>query len=125
MPGRHRGRPFSPAHEEIPREYLSGRPTATGKEITDVVTNQVLPAYQAFGNFIATEYAPHGRTTLAITSLGGGEERYLNDIRSRTTIGDMTPDQIHQTGLHEIERIQADMVAIAHQEGFKDPGDVP
>jgi hypothetical protein len=39
---------------------------------------------QAFGIFIGTEYAPHGRTTLAVTSLSGGEKRYLNDIRSRS-----------------------------------------
>ena len=90
------------------------------KAITETVVNEVLPAYVAFGNFITDEYAPFGRTTLAVTSLPGGEQRYLNDIRSRTTVSKLTPDQIHQIGLHEIERIQADMLAIAHQEGFAD-----
>ena len=90
------------------------------RAITDTVTNEVLPAYQAFGKFIATEYAPNGRTTLAVTSLPGGEERYLNDIRSRTTISTLTPDQIHEIGLREIDRIEADMLVIAHREGFAD-----
>jgi len=90
------------------------------QEITETVVNEVLPAYVAFGNFIAREYAPDGRTTLAVTSLPGGEQRYLNDIRSRTTLSNLTPDQIHQLGLREIERIQAEMLAIAHQEGFAD-----
>ena len=63
---------------------------------------------------------PHGRTTLAVTSLPGGEQRYLNDIRSRTTVSTLTPDQIHQIGLHEIDRIEADMLVIAHHEGFAD-----
>ena len=90
------------------------------RAITDAVTNEVLPAYQAFGNFIGTEYAPHGRTTLAVTSLPGGEKRYLNDIRSRTTVSTLTPDQIHQIGLREIDRIEADMLVIAHREGFAD-----
>jgi uncharacterized protein (DUF885 family) len=88
--------------------------------ITETVVNEVLPAYLAFSTFIAEEYAPYGRTTLSVTSLPGGEQRYLNDIRSRTTLGKLTPDQIHQIGLHEIERIQADMLAIAHREGFAD-----
>ena len=90
------------------------------KAITDAVTNEVLPAYRAFGEFIATEYAPRGRTTLAVTSLPGGEKRYLNDIRSRTTISTLSPDAIHQIGLREMERIEADMLAIAHREGFAD-----
>ena len=90
------------------------------KAIAETVVNEVLPSYVAFSNFIADEYAPHGRTTLAVTALPGGEQRYLNDIRSRTTLSKLTPDQIHQIGLREIERIEADMVAIAHHEGFAD-----
>ena len=90
------------------------------KAITDTVRNEVLPAYQAFGRFMAAEYAPNGRTTLAVTSLTGGDERYLNDIRSRTTISTLTPDQIHEIGLREIDRIQADMLVIARREGFAD-----
>jgi uncharacterized protein (DUF885 family) len=79
-----------------------------------------LPAYRAFSSFIATEYAPYGRTTLAVTSLLGGEQRYRNDIRSRTTVSNLTPDQIHQIGLREIDRIQAIMLSIAQQQGFTD-----
>jgi uncharacterized protein (DUF885 family) len=90
------------------------------KAIAETVVNEVLPSYVAFSNFIAEEYAPYGRTTLAVTALSGGEQRYLNDIRSRTTLSKLTPDQIHQIGLHEIERIEADMLAIAHHEGFAD-----
>jgi uncharacterized protein (DUF885 family) len=88
--------------------------------ITRAVNDEVLPAYQAFASFIADEYAPHGRSVLAVTSLPGGEQRYLNDIRSRTTVGNLTPDQIHRIGLREIERIQAQMLEIARQEGFTD-----
>src|SRR6202041_3314883 len=68
----------------------------------------------------ATEYAPMGRTTLSVTSLPGGKERYLNDIRSRTTISTLSPAQIHAIGLHEIERIQREMLAIARAQGFSD-----
>jgi uncharacterized protein (DUF885 family) len=90
------------------------------KAATDAVVNEVLPAYKAFGSFIATDYAPHGRTVLAVTSLPDGEHRYRNDIRSRTTVSNLTPEQIQQIGLHEIDRIEADMLAIAQQQGFAD-----
>ena len=88
--------------------------------ITEAVVNEVLPAYQAFGDFIAAEYAPHGRATLGIAALPGGKARYLNDIRSRTTVSNLSPAQIHDIGLKEIDRIQADMLTIARQQGFAD-----
>ncbi len=90
------------------------------RAITDTVSREVLPAYRAFGEFIRTEYAPHGRTTLAVTSLPRGRARYLNDIRSRTTVSTLSPDQIHELGLKEIARIEADMRVIAQREGFGD-----
>jgi uncharacterized protein (DUF885 family) len=88
--------------------------------ITEAVNNEVVPAYKSFAAFVASEYAPHGRATLSVTSLPGGKERYLNDIRSRTTISNLTPDQIHDIGLREIDRIQGEMLTIARKEGFAD-----
>ncbi len=90
------------------------------REIRDAVANEVLPAYAAFSTYIAQEYAPHGRTALAVTSLPGGEARYLNAIKSRTTVSSLTPDAIHQIGVREIERIETDMRAIAQRQGFAD-----
>ena len=90
------------------------------KEITETVVKEVLPAYLDFANFMAKEYAPSGRTTLAVTSLPSGELRYRNDIRSRTTISNLTPDQIHQIGLREIDRIEGQMLEIAKGQGFQD-----
>lgn len=89
-------------------------------EITAVVTREVLPAYEDFARFITNEYAPQGRTALAVSSLPGGEARYLNDIRSLTTVSTLTPAQIHQIGLKEIDRIQSEMLAIARSQGFSD-----
>jgi uncharacterized protein (DUF885 family) len=90
------------------------------KAINDAVVDEVLPAYTSFASFIATEYAPHGRSTLSVTSLPGGMPRYLNDIKSRTSLSKLTPGEIHQIGLREMERIQAEMLSIARHEGFAD-----
>jgi uncharacterized protein (DUF885 family) len=89
------------------------------QQITDAINTDVIPAYKAFANFLRTEYAPAGRTTLSIKSLADGEKRYQNDIYGRTTTH-LTPDEIHQLGLREIDRIQAEMLAIAKKEGFAD-----
>jgi uncharacterized protein (DUF885 family) len=112
--------PFLIPTQKYPADIQAAEQARLTKAITDAVNNEVLPAYKSFEKFIATEYAPHGRTTLTLTSLPGGEKRYENNIRSLTTVSDMTPDQIHQLGLKEMERIQAEIMAIAKQEGFKD-----
>jgi uncharacterized protein (DUF885 family) len=89
------------------------------QQITDAINSDVIPAYKTFAAFLRTEYAPQGRTTLSVTSLPEGQKRYQNDIFARTTTR-MMPDEIHQLGLREIDRIQAEMTAIAKKEGFAD-----
>jgi uncharacterized protein (DUF885 family) len=88
-------------------------------EITEAVNTDVLPAYRTFATFIATDYAPHGRTTLAVTSLPDGVRRYQNDILGRTTTT-LTPDQIHTLGLNEVARITTEMTVLANKAGFAD-----
>jgi uncharacterized protein (DUF885 family) len=106
------------------KKFPAGFPDADRQrltqEITEAVNNDVLPAYREFSKFISSEYVSHGRTTLSVESLSGGEQRYLNNIRFRTTVSDMTPQQIHDLGLQEIERIQAESLAIAKSLGFAD-----
>jgi uncharacterized protein (DUF885 family) len=89
------------------------------RQIAAAINSAVVPAYLAFAAFLRSEYAPEGRTTLAVISLANGQKRYQNDIYARTTTR-MTPDEIHQLGLREIDRIQAEMTAIAKKEGFAD-----
>jgi uncharacterized protein (DUF885 family) len=88
-------------------------------EITAAINNDVIPAYRTFAAFITTDYAPHGRTSLAVTSLPDGARRYQNDILGRTTTR-LTPDQIHTIGLNEVTRITAEMTTLAQKAGFKD-----
>jgi uncharacterized protein (DUF885 family) len=89
------------------------------KEITDAINTDVIPGYKTFATFLRDEYAQQGRTTLSVMSLPDGPRRYENDIYARTTTH-MTPDEIHQLGLREMERIQAQMLVIAKREGFPD-----
>ena len=112
--------PFLLPTKKFPNSIPAEEQPRLRKEITEAVVKEVLPAYVDFASFIADEYAPFGRTTLAVTSLAGGEQRYLNDIRARTTLSNLTPDQIHQIGLREMNRIEVEMLVIAHGEGFQD-----
>jgi len=111
--------PFLQPTKKFPASISPEDQKRLTEQITAAINTDVIPAYKTFATFVRTEYAPHGRTTLAITSLPDGEKRYQNDIYGRTTTH-MTADEIHQLGLREIERIQAEMTVIAKKEGFPD-----
>jgi uncharacterized protein (DUF885 family) len=111
--------PFLQPTKKYPASIAADDQKRLTQAITDAVNTDVLPAYKTFAAFIRTEYAPQGRMTLSITSLPDGQKRYENDIYARTTTH-MTADEIHQLGLREIDRIEAEMTAIAKKEGFAD-----
>jgi uncharacterized protein (DUF885 family) len=105
------------------KKYPAGISAEDQKRLTQQITNainkDVIPAFKGFATFLSTVYAPQGRTTLAVTSLPDGEKRYENNIYASTTTH-MTADEIYQLGLREVDRIQAEMLAIAKKEGFED-----
>jgi uncharacterized protein (DUF885 family) len=111
--------PFLKPTKKFPAEISADDQKRLTQEITNTVNADVLPAYKKFAEFIRTEYAPQGRTTLSVMSLTDGQKRYEHDIYARTTTH-MSPEEIHQLGLREIDRIQAEMTAIAKKEGFAD-----
>jgi uncharacterized protein (DUF885 family) len=111
--------PFLLPAKKFPAEISAADRKRLTEEMTNAVNKDVIPAYKAFAVFLRTEYAAHGRTTLSVTSLPDGQKRYENDIYARTTTR-MTADEIHQIGLREIDRIEAEMTAIAKKEGFRD-----
>jgi|HubBroStandDraft_6_1064221.scaffolds.fasta_scaffold00378_11 uncharacterized protein (DUF885 family) len=111
--------PFLLPTKKFPAGFSEEDKQRLSRQITEAVNSDVIPAYKSFAAFIQTEYAPQGRTTLAITSLADGEKRYANDIYGRTTTR-MTADEIHQLGLREMDRIETEMTAIAKKEGFDD-----
>jgi uncharacterized protein (DUF885 family) len=88
-------------------------------EIVQVVNSDVVPAYRRFAEFVAKDYAPHGRTTIGLNSLPDGARRYQQAIREQTTT-DMSPAEIHALGLREVERINGLLTNLAVKAGYKD-----
>src|SRR5436305_1482239 len=98
-------------------------PEADRKRLHDAiiaaVDSEVRPAYTKLANFIATEYAPKGRMEPGSWSLPDGDARYRFSIRRLTTTT-MDPETIHELGLKEVARIEAEELAIAKKLGFAD-----
>jgi uncharacterized protein (DUF885 family) len=89
------------------------------QQMLAVIGKQVLPAYQRFAHFMEVSYIPAGQTEPGISALADGAKYYQFLIR-RTTTTDLTADQIHQIGLDEVKKDEAEMLAIAQKLGFQD-----
>jgi len=88
-------------------------------EMLHAITKEVLPAYLRFARFLEVSYIPAGRAEPGISSLPDGAKYYQFLIR-RTTTTDLTAEQIHQIGLDEVKRDEAEMLVIASKLGFAD-----
>ncbi|MGA6983384.1 MAG: DUF885 domain-containing protein [Candidatus Sulfotelmatobacter sp.] len=113
--------PFLAPAKEFPASISASDQKRLAEEIRSVVDSDVLPAYHRFAEFIAGDYAPHGRATIGLSSLPDGARRYQQAIREQTTT-DMSAGEIHALGVREVERINALLTELAIKAGYKDLG---
>ena len=73
-------------------------------EYRAMIEGELMPAYRELRAFVADEYMPATRHSSGMAALPNGEAWYAYNARSSTTT-DLTPAQIHQIGLDEVERI--------------------
>ena len=69
-----------------------------------LIAGELMPAYRELRAFIANEYMPATRGSHGLAALPDGADWYAYNARNSTTT-DLTPAQIHQIGLDEVERI--------------------
>jgi uncharacterized protein (DUF885 family) len=103
---------------QMPSTIAEADQTAMRAEAATVIRDVVAPAYQRLLAFIRAEYLPRARTTLAATAMPDGEAYYQATIEKFTTLT-LTARQIHDIGLKEVARIEAEMQATKDRAGFK------
>lgn len=111
--------PFAQPTNKFPKEFSEADQARLRAGVVAAIRDQVLPSYVTFAKFVRDEYAPKGRTDIGIWALPQGDERYAFAVRLQTTTN-MTPEEIHQLGLREVARIEAEQLEIARQLGFSD-----
>jgi uncharacterized protein (DUF885 family) len=79
----------------------------------------VMPGYQALLRFVQEEYLPGSRAEVGACHLPNGREFYQHRIRYFTSL-DLTPEQVHGTGLSEVKRIRAEMEDLLRDIHFED-----
>ncbi|HEX6037476.1 DUF885 domain-containing protein [Longimicrobium sp.] len=106
-------KPFTAFPAGVP-EAERARLAAAGRA---AVEESVVPGYRDFLQFIQREYVPAARAGIGASELPNGRAIYAQRVRSYTTL-DVTPDQVHETGLREVARIRAQMDSLIRATGF-------
>jgi len=88
-------------------------------ELLAAIRDGMNPAYMRFTAYVRDEYVPQGRKDPGMWALPDGDERYAAQVKSNTTTN-MTAEEIHQLGLKEVARIEAETLKVANRLGYKD-----
>jgi uncharacterized protein (DUF885 family) len=111
--------PFAQPFNKFPDSISAAEQKRLREQGLAVIRDSVLPAYVSFTKFVREEYAPKGRMEPGAWSLPNGAEYYAFRVKESTTTN-LTPEEIHQIGLSEVTQIEAKMLQVVNQLGFKD-----
>jgi uncharacterized protein (DUF885 family) len=111
--------PLAAPLKKFPAEVKPAEQERIKAEMLDAIGKEVLPAYLRFARFLEVSYIPAGRAEPGVWALRDGAKYYAYRIRRETTT-DLTAEQIHQIGLDEVKRDEAEMLVIAQKLGFQD-----
>jgi uncharacterized protein (DUF885 family) len=87
----------------------------------EVITEKVYPAYARLHAYLLDQYLPACRETIGASDLPNGEAYYNYCIKRHTTTH-LSPLEIHEIGLMEVERITHEMQRILDEIDF--PGTI-
>ena len=77
----------------------------------NLIINEINPAYEELNNFLKNDYLVNSRDSIGIKDIPNGKQ-YYEELARHFTTTDLTPDEIHDIGLKEIERIRGEMEEI-------------
>lgn len=108
---------FYRAFDNMPSNMPAAEQARLRAEAKAAINESVIPAYKNLLNFYLNEYTPATRTTVAARDMPNGVDFYESQVRKYTTL-ELSGEEIHQIGLSEVARIQAEMRQTMLDAGF-------
>jgi uncharacterized protein (DUF885 family) len=103
---------------QMPDSMPAAEQAALRAEASAVIKDVIAPAYANLLSMIRNEYLEKARRTLGASEMPDGSRFYQAQIEKHTTLT-LTPREIHDIGLKELARIDAEMRATKDRAGFK------
>jgi len=110
--------PFAAPARQLPPSLTREDARRLGEAFRREVAERTVPALQRLLGFVQTDYlAAARRDAIGWSALPNGKAWYRQWVREQTTT-QLTPEQVHELGLKEVARIQAEITALAPRIGF-------
>jgi uncharacterized protein (DUF885 family) len=84
------------------------------KAFAALVDQQIVPAVRRYTEFLEKEYLPSAREVIAVSANPNGAACYEASVRAFSTLP-KSANEVHDTGLREVARIDAEIKAIAER----------
>lgn len=110
--------PFAKPLAKFPKTIAPADQQRLRAAMVAAVDTNVRPAYRKLADFIATDYAPAGRTEAGIWALPNGRALYRYSVRTRASTN-MSPDQIYNLGIAQVAKVEKEQTAIVRKLGFQ------
>ncbi len=104
--------------KQMPASFSAADKARLTKEYQAMIANDIMPAFRKLRGYITNDYLPKTRDSVGLDKLPDGAAWYAFNVRQTTTT-DLTPAQIHELGLSEVERIHGEMQQVMKDVGFK------
>ena len=99
------------------RDLSDEQRESLSNELREIISQDLNPAFQKLYDFVKNDYLPACRSEAGIWALPDGKDRYNLIVKYYTTL-DLTFDEVHETGLKEVNRILGEMEKIKDSLGF-------
>ncbi len=96
--------------------FTEAESKAFAKDLLGAIEGGIRPALKRYRDTLEKELLPRarGEDRVGVNNLPDGARCYKTQIRAHTSL-DKTADELHQLGLQEIERINAEMVTLGEK----------
>lgn len=104
--------------QNMPESFSEEERETLTASYRDAIENKLIPTYAMMRDFVRDEYLSATTESVGMTDLPGGDEWYAYRVATTTTT-DLSPQEIHEIGLAEVERIHGKMQEVMDEVGFK------
>ena len=110
--------PYWAAVEKFPDAIGAADRARLAGEYRAAIERDIMPALRRLRAFLSDEYLPAARSSIGLSEAPGGADYYGVRIAEMTTLP-LTAEEVHQTGLSEVARINAELAKAKAEAGRK------
>ncbi len=102
----------------LPENYSLAQKDSIMQLGEKLIDETLVPQFKRIKSFFENVYFPAARQSIGVSEIPDGAAYYQNRVAYYTKL-DLTPSEVHQMGLDEVDRIHQEMLDIISQLGFK------